>query len=523
MKCSRLLAALVLVAASPLLSGQPVGPEFRLNAHTTGDQRLPAVAASMAFNSGGFVVAWQSDGQDGDGKGIFTRLFDSAGSSLSSFRVNDYTTGDQKLPSVGVDLFGNFVVAWASYGQLAPGGDILARRFDSSGTSLGGEFVVNTSLPGDQFNAGVAVGFIYFMVVWYDDAASQVVARRFSSTTGAPVGGSFPVDPTLLAASTNPDIFAKTNGFLVTWTDLPASDRDIFAHRFDFGANPVGSRFQVNTFTAGDQTHARVASSRDEMTFAVVWASPGEDGDGAGVFGRLYDYSGVPKTAEFQVNAYTTGDQQAPVVAFDTDSSLVVVWESVGQDGSGSGIYRRRFDTSGVPLSGVSRVNSYTTGAQSAPVVSAVGNGDYVVSWESAGQDGDGFGVYGQRHCTPLQSVTLTAYNNTPICTNGTGALAVVSDVGGGYGSHQWGYKTTPGGTFNPISGETFVTYQIQGSDFPPSPGTYYLVCRTTPECGSVTDSNVVGVTIISAANDTTTPTVNAPFPGPILTQTLCQ
>ena len=44
----------------------PTGPEFRANTFTSNTQAFPAVAVSAA---GDFVVAWQSDLQDGDGYG----------------------------------------------------------------------------------------------------------------------------------------------------------------------------------------------------------------------------------------------------------------------------------------------------------------------------------------------------------------------------------------------------------------------------------------------------------------------
>jgi len=522
MKRAGLVAAfLAVLATSALRAQQPVGPEFRLNAHTTGDQRLPAV--SGRYLNGGFVVAWQSDGQDGDGKGVFTRVFDYYGDSIASFRVNEYTTGDQKLPSVAFGVYGTFVVAWTSYGQVTASGDVVARRFDSSGNSEGGEFIVNTGLGGAQVNAGVAWEQNDFMVVWDDENAALVNGRLFSNSSGAPDGPPFPLDATPLAAATNPDIAPHVEGFLVSWTDLPSGDRDVFARRFDTQGNATGPTFRVNAYTTGDQTHARVAY--DELSssnFVVVWVSPGQDGDGAGVFGRVFDYNGLPKGSEFQVNSYTTGDQKAPTVAFDLVGSFVVVWESAGQDGSGSAIYRRRFDTTGAPLTGELRVNAYTTGDQSAPVIADVLYGEFVVAWESQGQDGDGFGVYAQRFCTPLQSVTVGIQGNVSICSTGTGGDAFANDDGGGMLAHQWGWKTTPGGTFNPIAGATGYDYRVKGSDFPAAPGTYYLSCRTTPECGPVLDSsNVVSITIIAPPDDMKGPTIYAPSSA-VFIQTLC-
>jgi len=48
--------------------GRPQGPETRLNTHTRGRQRYADIALS---SDGSFFAAWESDGQDGSGYGIF--------------------------------------------------------------------------------------------------------------------------------------------------------------------------------------------------------------------------------------------------------------------------------------------------------------------------------------------------------------------------------------------------------------------------------------------------------------------
>ena len=54
-----------------------------------------APAIAMA-SSGAFVVTWQSDGQDGDGFGIYAQRFTPAGVAQGAeFRVNATTASDQ--------------------------------------------------------------------------------------------------------------------------------------------------------------------------------------------------------------------------------------------------------------------------------------------------------------------------------------------------------------------------------------------------------------------------------------------
>jgi hypothetical protein len=51
---------------------------------------------------------------------------------------------------------------------------------------------------------------------------------------------------------------------------------------------------------------------------------------------------------EFQINAYTPAEQQLSKVALDQDGDFVIAWESNHQDGSGYGIFARRFNAAGV-------------------------------------------------------------------------------------------------------------------------------------------------------------------------------
>ena len=46
--------------------------------------------------------------------------------------------------------------------------------------------------------------------------------------------------------------------------------------------------------------------------------------------------------SEFQVNTYTTGGQFRPSVSSDADGNFVVIWESRGQDGSVFGVFESR-------------------------------------------------------------------------------------------------------------------------------------------------------------------------------------
>lgn len=100
-----LFVALVFVPRAAWAQGNPLGPEFRVNTHTMGNQGGPyfeqqgrsSVASDSSSN---FVVVWNSASQDGSGYGIFGQRYDASGAPLGpEFRVNTYTTSTQNTPS----------------------------------------------------------------------------------------------------------------------------------------------------------------------------------------------------------------------------------------------------------------------------------------------------------------------------------------------------------------------------------------------------------------------------------------
>ncbi len=146
--------------------------------------------------------------------------------------------------------------------------------------------------------------------------------------------------------------------FVVVWmSDGSAgsdSDWSVQGQRYDASGNAVGSEFQVNTYTTGTQGGPSVAVDADG-DFVVVWqsyGSAGSDGSAFSVQGQRYDASGAAVGSEFQVNTYTTGDQGDPSVAVDADGDFVVVWESYGSAGSDTSgaIQGQRYTSAGGPV-----------------------------------------------------------------------------------------------------------------------------------------------------------------------------
>src|SRR5687768_11287034 len=77
---------------------------------------------------------------------------------------------------------------------------------------------------------------------------------------------------------------------------------------------PAGGEFQANTFTPSRQSAPRAAMAANG-DFIVAWASRNQDGSLDGAFGQRFAASGAPRGSEFRINTYTTGYQTALAMA----------------------------------------------------------------------------------------------------------------------------------------------------------------------------------------------------------------
>ena len=89
----------------------------------------------------------------------------------------------------------------------------------------------------------------------------------------------------------------------------------------------------------------------------------------------------VPAGPEFRVNTYTTGLQFDAFVASRPGGDFVVVWNSFGQDGH----FGQLFSAAGTPTGAEFRVNTFTTDQVTRPSVAWGPSGEFVVAWTSEG------------------------------------------------------------------------------------------------------------------------------------------
>jgi hypothetical protein len=383
-----------------------------------------------ASAAGTFVVAWEDlylyVGQYSR-PGIFARRFDSLGRPLGGeFRTSPFTSYIKGDSHVASDAAGNFVVVWdeGGYDYLGPGDTyglrIMAHHFNASGGQVGGPFQVNTYTTGDQFTPKVAFdGAGNFMVVW------------------AQYGEDY--DTGLISGQ-------KYNG----------------------AGAPIGSEFQVNTDTRccpgyngfeNPGIFDDIDIAGDEAgNFMVVWRGP-PDGPSnySQIIGRIFPPAGSAAGA-FVASTATTVFEAMPAVAADHQGNFIVSW---AQD-YWSSIFARRFNAAGTPLGSDFQVNTsgyngyfdFTDG----PSIAADATGHFVIAWEEyLSQDDAIMAREFTSAGTPVANqfrVDVPDYyyvQRAKIGTSASGEFVVVWGQYGSYDSSVWsavgrklGQKPTP-------------------------------------------------------------------------------
>jgi hypothetical protein len=258
---------------------------------------------------------------------------------------------------------------------------VYAQRYDAAGVTQGGEFQVSLSTTADQVVAMSADGD--FVIAWTSNGPDvDIYAQRYDDA-GAPQGSEFRVNSFTTSGQTRPAVAMDSAGdCVIVWQGDGANGYALYAQRYSPTGALLGEEFNI----AGGYNPSVASDSAGNFVVAF------NDG-GAGIYARRFNATGVAQgTAQF-----VGGGGAEPSPAIDADGDFVIAWTSF-YDGSNSGIYARRYNAAGLPQGAGFRVNTYTTGNQLRPCAAMDPSGDFVVAWDSYGQDGGRYGIYSQRY-----------------------------------------------------------------------------------------------------------------------------
>lgn len=204
----------------------------------------------------------------------------------------------------------------------------------------------------------------------------------------APVGTELLVNSLTGGTQINPSVTALSNGgFVVAWHDQGRQvgfsiDQNISVQIYDASGTPVGGELQI---TAGGTQSNPAITALSDGKFVVTWS------DNSGLLGevdygikaRVFDAAGLGVGAQFRVNTNVQGDQQFSAVTALNNGNFVVTWAD-RTDFFGtitSTIRAQIFNESGAKV-GSEFVTNVASGYDlTFPAVASLANGGFVVSW----------------------------------------------------------------------------------------------------------------------------------------------
>jgi hypothetical protein len=414
---------------------------FRVNSVAAGDQENPRVSM---LNGGGAVFVWQG-GEQGF-QHIYARFLSPSTTWVGNdVRVSTFTNNMQIDPAVATLVNGNVVVVWGSFNQVSSTSlqDVYAQMLTSSGSKIGGEFLVNQFTSFNQRAPAVAAlsggGFV---VVWiseqerFTDASgppSVDVYGRLYNASGVAVGSEF-----LINTGTNicaaPTVAAGSDGgFMVAWTQkdpvIQTNGWDIFARPFS-SAGVGGATRRVNTFTYGDQYSPKITATGTD--YLAVWTSLGQDGSHEGVYGQFLHGDGSAWGSELRVNTTVINAQIHPCVASDGAGRFLAVWSSYVGGVNSFDLYAQRYAKYMPPLPAMNAPLVYVPFV----LINRVYQPQIEVFWQlQTGLPVDHYQVYVNGAATPAASLAtnvwlMTAANGLTANSTNTFQIAYTTTDG---------------------------------------------------------------------------------------------
>ncbi|HEV2855635.1 MAG TPA: hypothetical protein VHC97_22800 [Thermoanaerobaculia bacterium] len=362
MKTFRPLLFLAILALPSFLAAQtPVGGAIEVGMASAVSQR-PDVEMNLL---GDFVVGWARTRSSDLPPGVFGRLYAADGSP----RTREIQIDRRADPEFGVRLAmmddGSFVAVYRA------GGSLVAQRFTSKGTPLGGNVTVArgdlfASEAGSQGDGG-------FVVVWQGTSLS---ARVFGAD-GQPLGPEIPV---AVASSYPPRLAVGPDGsFLVVWLQSePPSGYFVEGRLFEADGTPRGERFLISDRISEGLVGTYDTAADGDGDFLVTWFDPGRPPLPPSAFVRRYAPDGSPLGGPSLAGHRPAGKE----IAAGPGDSFVSIWQAVPAPGGGGvNVVVRRFAADGAPLGSLVVLNPKPYSTYPSPVLAGNGTGSFAAAW----------------------------------------------------------------------------------------------------------------------------------------------
>ena len=256
-------------------------------------------------------------------------------------------------------------------------------------------------------SANLTAGYVDVQTGALNDGAYALTARFLDSVPGTATpfdvtvnttplprhGGEFLVN-TITASNQEASSVAglSSGGFVVTWEDNQIS---VEAQLFAANGAEVGTEFKVNTVTTGDNYGPSV-TGLPNGGFVETWQR--NLGGAVSIMAQVFAASGAAVGSEFTVVSSTSSSPSNPYVTALSNGNFVVTWtddtSTPPGDGSGASAQAQLFSANGTPIGTEFVVNTTTVDDQEPGGITALANGGFVVTWEDSSGTGDVSGTW---------------------------------------------------------------------------------------------------------------------------------
>ncbi|MET1113042.1 MAG: hypothetical protein ABWX67_16110, partial [Allosphingosinicella sp.] len=488
-----------------------------------------------ALSSGGFVVAWNTNNEDGSGGGVAARIFDGAGNAVGAeFQVNTTTAGNQGQPSVIGLPGGGFLISWAESSVTGLIRSVVkAQAFDGTGTKVGSEFLVSVGTDSANQNhnhpslALLDSGNV--VAAWHGAGPGD---PRTPGTQPPDYDGGIRAQIFAPAGAVSLDIVpSKTNVSEIAVEEIlairlsTASAAANGNYTYSLLADSSGGAFELR----GNQLFVIDNGKLDFETAPVVdltLRSTDQNGNSVDEILHIAIGDATPEPrysagAIATVNTQFQSDQVDAAITKLASGGFLVTWtdQDFSGDGTGYSIKVQLYDSAGNRVGGEFVANTQGNSIQESPAVTALVSGGFAIAWtDYSNMIGDSStGIAAQVFDSAGNKVGSELLVNTT--TSGMQLSPAIDSLPGGGFVVSWAdYSATGGDTSGSairaqrfdaagakVGGELLVNSTIAGSQFEPTvavlAGGGFVISWTDPSAtGGDTSSNAVRAQLFDAA-----------------------
>ena len=406
--------------------------DFVVNSYTAGKQYKPV---GVALEDGGYLIIWGSEGGDGSGSAIYAQRYDADDNRVGrEFMINTTTQGNQGTGGDSVDVThildatltadGNVYVSWQSDNVDGSGMGVEGIVIDPDAAYYS-EFTVNSTTAGNQTDSQVVSlpsGGVY--VVWVcAEGSGTVIKGQMLDARGQPVGQELTLNTTTAGDQLSPQVTVLAEGGLaVTWSSGNAIKGQKIRYTYDSdgslsGAMPVGAEISVSSGESASNVGEPAITALEDGGYLVVWQAV-VDGKWQ-ICSQQYTAEGQPlgqqtlATTELSYNFLVKEWPPLPSVTTLSDGKVVITYTDKG---TGYDTVVQLYDPASRTAGEKFVANQTLTKDQASPSVSALDNGNFVVTWDSddnSGPDQTGYSVWGRLYDADGNALTKEFIVNT--------------------------------------------------------------------------------------------------------------